>query len=265
MPDLNMVDVTELPERIPEVRALFREYAAELGVNLNFQGFEDELADLRGCYSAPEGAILFVQDGDVPVACLALRPLETRIAELKRIYVKPDYRRKGIAAELAETMLQFAFEQGYRRVRLDTLRSMTAARTLYESLGFTEIEPYYENPIPGVIYYERDFYAYARDIVARNMDEIGSGKWAVVLYDDDETTMDFVHMLLSQKVGLSAKVAAAVMEMTHLHGSAIARRFEDQDDAAILHAVLEGFIIRAGFPLRTGVINIDALQQSPPA
>jgi putative acetyltransferase len=242
MADPHMVQVTELPERMPDVRAMFREYAAELGANLNFQGFEQELADLPGCYSAPEGCILLMQDGDVPVGCVALRPLEDRTAELKRMYVRPAYRRKGLAADLAEAILNLAVEQGYRRVRLDTLGSMTAARALYESLGFKEIEPYYHNPLPNVVYYERDFYAEARDVVARNTDEIGSGPWAVVLYDDDETTMDFVHMLLSQMVGLSPKVAAAIMEMTHFHGSAIAKRFEERDEAESLHAGLQGFI-----------------------
>lgn len=256
MAEIQIVDVTEDFERMDDVRALFTEYASEIGIDLGFQGFEQELAELPGCYEAPHGVILLAEANGQLAGCVALRPMEDRIAELKRMYVRPEYRGRGIALALVPRVLRDAFERGYSRVRLDTLASMTAARNLYESFGFTPIEPYYDNPLPDVCYFELDFLADARKVVAANLHETGSGRWALVVYDDDETTMDFVHMLLNTRVGLSAKVAAALMVITHLHGSAIVRRFEDRHEAEALSAVLKAFIIGSGFPLKLGVIEI---------
>jgi putative acetyltransferase len=257
---LDILDITASPDHMPVVRDLFREYAAELGINLNFQGFEDELADLPGCYEAPFGCILLAYDGEALAGCVALRPLEDDTAEIKRMYVRPAHRRKGMAAALATSVLQVAFGGGYRRVRLDTLRSMTPARALYESFGFREIAPYYHNPIPDVIFYELDFYAEAREVVARNVAELGTGPWGVVFYNNDETSMEFVHMVLNQTAGLSPQVAEAVTHMTHLHGSAIARRFEEREEAVKLQGKIESFVIRSGEILRTCVMRIP-----PPA
>jgi putative acetyltransferase len=150
----NIADVTEKPERMDALRALIREYGAELGVNLNFQGFEEELAALPGCYAAPQGCILAAVDGGALVGSIALRPLDDGIGEIKRMYVKPAHRGQGIARALINRLLDRAAEIGYARLRLDTLESMTAARSLYEGLGFTRVAPYYHNPIPNVAYYE---------------------------------------------------------------------------------------------------------------
>lgn len=151
---VQIVDVTESPSRMDEVRALFREYAEDMGLNLDFQGFEQELADLPGCYSAPRGCILFYESNGETAGCIALRPLDNATGEVKRMFVRPAFRGKGIARQLVTGLLKQAAERGYQRLRLGTLASMTPARHLYESLGFGEIEPYYHNPLPDVIYYE---------------------------------------------------------------------------------------------------------------
>lgn len=147
-------DVSESQDHMPIVRDLFREYAAELGVNLNFQGFEAELAALPGCYSAPRGCILLAMEGATVLGCIALRPLDGEIGEVKRMYVRAAHRRGGIGRGLFDRLLEVAAGAGYRRLRLDTLESMAGARRLYESRGFTPISPYYDNPIPNVAYYE---------------------------------------------------------------------------------------------------------------
>lgn len=242
---------------VPVVRELFREYAKEIAVDLCFQGFERELADLPGCYAAPEGTILLACIDHTPVGCVALRPLDKGIGEIKRLYVKPQYRGRGVARELAEEVLRRAFQIGYRKVRLDTLASMKAARALYESLGFKEIPAYYDNPLPDVVYFERDFYAGARDIVAAHLDQIGTGRYAVTVYNDDETPMNFVAELLEQVCGLGAEVADAVMAMVHLHGSAIARRFTLASEATAMVDAMEAAIWRAKQPLHVDMIRLD--------
>lgn len=142
------------PEEISAVRALFREYAGSLGVDLSFQDFASELADLPGAYVPPAGALLLALDGDLPVGCVALRPWEEDIAELKRLYVSPAARGTGLGGTLSRSAIETARAAGYERVRLDTLPTMTSAQRLYEGLGFVEIEPYRFNPIPGTRYME---------------------------------------------------------------------------------------------------------------
>lgn len=149
-----LVDVAEQPERMDEVRSLFREYAEDMGLNLNFQGFEEELVGLPGRYAAPRGCIFFWNEQGVTAGCIALRPLEDDTGEVKRLFVRPEFRGTGIARKLVSELLKQAVERGYRRLRLDTLASMVPARRLYESFGFREIEAYYHNPLPDVIYYE---------------------------------------------------------------------------------------------------------------
>ena len=149
-----ITDISGAPDRMDALRALIREYGAELGIDLNFQGFEEELAALPGCYAAPQGCILVALFGGTPVGSIALRPLGDDIGEVKRMYVRPAHRGKGIARALIVRLLDRATEIGYARLRLDTLESMKAARSLYEGLGFTRIAPYYRNPIPKVAYYE---------------------------------------------------------------------------------------------------------------
>jgi GNAT superfamily N-acetyltransferase len=141
-------------ERVPVVRELFREYSASLDVDLGFQDFDRELAALPGEYAPPGGRLLLAVDGAEPAGCVGLRPFEPGVCEMKRLYVRSAYRGTGLGRLLAERIVQAARDAGYRRMRLDTLPTMAAARTLYQSIGFVEIEAYRPNPVHGTTYFE---------------------------------------------------------------------------------------------------------------
>jgi ribosomal protein S18 acetylase RimI-like enzyme len=137
------------------VRALFREYAASLETDLSFQGFDAELRGLPGAYHPPGGALLVADVAGEIRGCIALRPLEPpAVGEIKRLYVRPSGRGQGLGLALAQAVLESARAAGYRRVRLDTLPSMSAAQAMYQRLGFHEIEPYRHNPVPGARFME---------------------------------------------------------------------------------------------------------------
>ncbi len=136
------------------VRVLFREYADWLGVDLCFQGFDEELATLPGKYAQPDGRLLLARDGTGAVGCIALRRFDATTGEIKRLYVRPAARGHGMGGALARQVIQAAREIGYRRLVLDTLEPMAGARRLYGLLGFREIPAYYANPLPGAIYME---------------------------------------------------------------------------------------------------------------
>ena len=141
-------------EHVPIVRALFEEYAAALGVDLGFQDFDRELAELPGEYVPPGGRLLLALDEGNPAGCVALRPFEPGVCEMKRLYVRSAFRGTGLGRLLAERIVGAGRDAGYERMRLDTLPAMAAARRLYESLGFVEIEAYRPNPIHGTTYFE---------------------------------------------------------------------------------------------------------------
>jgi putative acetyltransferase len=147
-------------EDLEQVREIFREYAAGLGVDLCFQGFDEELATLPGEYAAPRGALLLAYADGAIAGCCALRPLDAadypNAAEMKRLYVRPAFRGTGLGRRLALAALDAARQRGYASVLLDTLSDMEAARALYEDLGFQEIPPYYHNPIAGAHYLKVD-------------------------------------------------------------------------------------------------------------
>jgi putative acetyltransferase len=139
---------------IEEVRQLFREYAAELDVDLCFQGFEEELAGLPGKYAPPKGSLLIASAEDQIAGCVAIRPLVEGECEMKRLFVRPSARNSGVGRKLACKIISVARELGYIAMRLDTLDRLTEAMRLYEDLGFRRTGPYYENPLPGVVYWE---------------------------------------------------------------------------------------------------------------
>lgn len=128
------------------IRTLFREYAQTLPITLDFQGFEDELKSLPGKYQAPDGRLFVAEvDGEI-VGCVGLRRFDTTRGELKRLYVRPAYRHRGIAQVLTLRIIQEATTIGYEELVLDTLRSMATAIRFYSAMGFHEIEAYYPNP-----------------------------------------------------------------------------------------------------------------------
>lgn len=139
---------------------IFREYAIGLGVDLCFQDFDAELADLPGEYGAPRGALLLAKVDGAMAGCCALRPLDSsdyaNAAEMKRLYVRSDYRGLSLGRQLAEAILDTARIAGYDSVLLDTLDEMEVARAMYEDLGFKEIPPYYHNPLSGAHYLKVD-------------------------------------------------------------------------------------------------------------
>ncbi len=130
-------------------RVLFEEYAAGLAVDLCFQGFAQELESLSRMYGAPRGVLLLAEIDGVLAGCAAVRQLDDLICELKRVYVRPDFRGTGMGRRLTERALQAAREMGYGSIRLDTLPQMQAAQRLYEDLGFRDIPAYYGKPMPG--------------------------------------------------------------------------------------------------------------------
>ncbi|GMU81843.1 MAG: N-acetyltransferase [Planctomycetota bacterium] len=148
------IQIAESPADMAAIRGLFVEYAESLGFSLCFQGFDRELADLPGCYAAPRGSLRLALIDGIPAGCVAVRPLDDDICEMKRLYVKPAQRRSGLGRRLVDVALQDARRIGYRVMRLDTLSTMTAAIALYHSVGFRTIPAYYENPIESAVYLE---------------------------------------------------------------------------------------------------------------
>jgi ribosomal protein S18 acetylase RimI-like enzyme len=140
------------PDDRAVVEALFREYVVSLTENISFQNVDDELAGLPGKYARPAGVVLVARAGDEAAGAVAYRMVEPAVCEMKRLYVRPAFRGTGLGRELANELIADARERGYRTMLLDTLASMAAARDLYRDLGFMPVAPYYDNPLPGVMY-----------------------------------------------------------------------------------------------------------------
>ena len=154
-PEITLIHPTN-PEELEAAREIFVEYAGSLDVDLDFQGFEEELAELPGEYAAPRGHLVLALVEGAVAGCCALRALPDTdyddAAEMKRLYVRPQFRRFGLGRALTEATLDAARLLGYQHVLLDTLDDMEAARTLYDELGFVAIPPYYYNPHAGAHY-----------------------------------------------------------------------------------------------------------------
>lgn len=141
-------------EDVEIIRRLFREYQVSLGIDLCFQNFENELAGLPGKYAPPEGRLYLAFEGELTAGCAALRKIEEGVCELKRLYVPPSNRGRGIGRLLAIQAVNDARQMGYKSMRLDTLPSMHRAQELYRELGFNPIAPYTNNPIKGAVFME---------------------------------------------------------------------------------------------------------------
>ena len=133
-------------EHYQKATELFIQYADSLDFDLEFQGFNEELANLADHYASPQGCILLAEESGVSAGCVALRPLEDKICEMKRLYVRPDYRGRGVGRMLACSVIDRARKIGYEKMRLDTMATMKEARTLYYSLEFRNIKAYRFNP-----------------------------------------------------------------------------------------------------------------------
>lgn len=150
----------QFPDDLQTVRALFLDYQAGMGIDLCFQGFEAELAELPGAYAPPAGTLMLAYVDDEPAGCCAMRPLyntdHLNACEMKRLFVRPAFRGFGLGRLLVERVLSDGQLAGYTTMLLDTLSDMETARALYQEMGFVEVAPYYHNPIPGAHYLKVD-------------------------------------------------------------------------------------------------------------
>jgi ribosomal protein S18 acetylase RimI-like enzyme len=149
MPATTTIRLARLPNEVPAVRDLFEEYAAALGFSLCFQNFDAELAGLPGAYAPPAGRLLVAETDGELVGCVALRPYRPGVCELKRLYVRPAFRGRGLGRRLLEMLLAEAVVAGYREAVFDTLESMKEALALYRTFAFEPTEPYGCHPVAG--------------------------------------------------------------------------------------------------------------------
>jgi GNAT superfamily N-acetyltransferase len=151
-----MIEIVEArsPEDYAAAKAMIQDYARWLGVDLEFQNFSHELATLATMYGPPRGAMLLAREGDAVVGCAGLRELEADVAEMKRMFVPPEHRGRGIGRLLLEAFCAKARELGYKAVRLDTVGRLDVATAMYRRHGFVPIAPYRYNPDPTALFFE---------------------------------------------------------------------------------------------------------------
>lgn len=161
-PSLPLIDIrlAEGAADLASIRELFVDYQTDIGIDLCFQGFGEELAALPGDYAAPAGALLLATVDGQPAGCCALRPLlntdHLNACEMKRLFVRRAFRGFGLGRQLVERIMTLGQLAGYTTILLDTLSDMEAARALYQEAGFVEVAPYYHNPIAGAHYLKAD-------------------------------------------------------------------------------------------------------------
>ncbi|MGI8466880.1 MAG: GNAT family N-acetyltransferase [Pyrinomonadaceae bacterium] len=156
---MHMIEIlpAETSEQIEQARMLFREYETWIDLNLCFQNFDGEVANLPGKYAAPDGRLLLAFSDGKLAGCAALRKLEDKICEMKRLFVRDEFQGLGIGKMLVEKIIEEACRAAYEKMRLDTFPpKMSKAVRLYESYGFREIPPYYHNPYDEVLFMEKD-------------------------------------------------------------------------------------------------------------
>ncbi|MBI4245285.1 MAG: GNAT family N-acetyltransferase [Planctomycetes bacterium] len=134
---------------LDHIKYLFTEYAKSLGIDLSFQNFDKELSALPGEYISPDGRLLICKQDKTAIGCVALRKISKEVCEMKRLYVKPNFRKLGIGKSLVNKVINEARKIGYKQIWLDTLPNMKEAISLYNSLGFFTIKPYRNNPVKG--------------------------------------------------------------------------------------------------------------------
>jgi N-acetylglutamate synthase-like GNAT family acetyltransferase len=140
---------------IQKAKELILEYIKWLNLDLSFQNIDEELSDFPGKYQEPDGAFIIAEENNTIIGCIGIKKLDTAICEMKRLFVDDKYKGKGIGKKLVEKIIEEAKSKHYEKMRLDTLDFMQSALNLYYKNGFYEIEPYYDNPIKGVVYLEK--------------------------------------------------------------------------------------------------------------
>lgn len=156
MPAVELKLIKDGPE-LDAIRELFREYQRSLNVSLCFQGFEEEVKSLPGEYAPPDGRLILCMADGRPAGCIALKRLDSTMCEMKRLFVRPEFRQRHLGRTMSEHLIEEARNMGYLAMRLDTIRGLLdIAISLYHSLGFHEIAPYYHNPIANAVYLELD-------------------------------------------------------------------------------------------------------------
>ncbi|MHB9005037.1 MAG: GNAT family N-acetyltransferase [Coriobacteriia bacterium] len=153
--DATIIYREAVPGDMEGVGLLIREYVASMGLDLSFQGLEEELKTLPGKYAQPQGALIVAEVDGALCGCVALRKIGDGVCEMKRLFVKDAYKGKGIGKELVRRIIEEGRVKGYHTMRLDTLSTMKSALKLYGAFGFRETEAYVYNPIEGAIYLEK--------------------------------------------------------------------------------------------------------------
>jgi putative acetyltransferase len=155
---IDVINSRSSDPEIETIRTLFMEYSDGLSENLGFQGFDDELENPLKKYGEPDGCLLLAYWNDTAAGCIALQPLhEAYLCEMKRLYVRNQYRNMGIGEKLIEALLENAVNKGYKKMVLDSLKRLQAAIKLYRKFGFTQTTAYYDNPLTEVVYMEKIF------------------------------------------------------------------------------------------------------------